>query len=153
MMKIGEALALIKAKKGYLVSQYELLNEHMYYEAGRSPDFKAEEIMENIEKAEEELRRLKLSVTKANMEKNLENDMSLAEAIIFVGDLRSKIAQMTKASKHPHRDRLFFDIEDKRIEYEPQIHPQEMEKKIQELEAKKTKLDAELQKANWKLEV
>ncbi len=152
-MKIGEALALIKAKKGYIASQYELLNEQMHYEVGKKPDFDAHEIIDNIEKTERELRQLKLSVAIANMEKKLDNEMSLAEAIIYIGDLRSKIGQMSKAAKNPHRGRLYYDVDEKRIEYVPQIHPKEIDNRVRELEAEKRKLDAELQKANWKLEV
>ncbi len=152
-MKIGEALALIKAKKGYIASQYELLNEQMYYEAGKKPDFEAHSIIENVEKAEKELRELKLAVTRANMDKKLENGVSLAEAIILIGDIRGKIAHMSKSVKNPHRGRLYYDVDEKRIEYVAQIHPKEIDDSVRELEAEKRKLDAELQKANWKLEI
>lgn len=152
-MKIGEALALIKAKRSYLVGQYELLNEQMYYEAGKKPDFDANEIIKNIEKGEKELMHLKLAVMRANMEKKLENGMSLAETIIFIGDIRSKISQMSRAAKNPHRDRLFYDMKDKRIEYVPQIQPKDIEAKVRELETEKRRLDAELQKANWGIDI
>ena len=152
-MKLGEALSLIKAKKGYLASQYELLREHMFYEAGKKPDFAAQDIMKNIEKAEKELKGLKLSVMEANMKSELEGGISPAEAILEIGDIRSKISQMVRAAKDPYKDKLYFRTDDKRIEYIPQIPLKEMEEKIHELEKRKLELDAELQKANWSIDI
>ncbi|MBI4171047.1 MAG: hypothetical protein HY514_05080 [Candidatus Aenigmarchaeota archaeon] len=152
-MKVGEALSLLKAKRSYLASQFELLKDQMFYEAGKKPDFSVSEILENIAKTESEIRQLKLSIMKTNVEEKLENGLTLAEAIISIGDLRSKMAQLEIIRKNPYKDRLFFRADDKRIDYIPQIPLQDIEKKIRELESKKNKLDAELQKANWSIEI
>lgn len=152
-MKLGEALSLVKARKGYLASQYELLKEHMFHEVGKKPEFAAAEILGNIEKTEKELRNLKISVMKANLNEKLESGMSPAEAILAIGDMRSRLAQMERAKKDPYKDRLLFRSDDKRIEYVPQVPLKELEDKIKELEARKIKLDAELQMANWKIEI
>ncbi len=152
-MKLGEALSLVKAKRGYLVSQYELLKEHMFYESGKKLEFNAAEILDNIERTEKELRHLKISVMKANLNEKLGSGMSPAEAILAIGDIRSRIAQMERAKKDPYKDRLLFRSDDKRIEYVSQVPLKELENKIKELEAKKIKLDAELQMANWKIEI
>lgn len=151
-MKLGEALSLVKAKRGYLASQYELLKEHMFYESGKKPEFNVAEILDNIEKTEKELRNLKISVMKANLNEKLESGMNPAEAILAIGDMRSRIAQMERAKKDPYKDRLLFRSDDKRIEYVSQVPLKELENKIKELEAKKIKLDAELQMANWKID-
>ena len=152
-MKLGEALSLVKAKRGYLASQYELLKEHMFYETGKKPEFAAIEILDNIEKTEKELRGLKISIMKSNLGERLESGMSPAEAIIAIGDIRSKIAQMERTKKDPYKDKLFFRADDKRIEYASQIPLKEIENKIKELDARKIKLDSELQMANWRIEV
>ncbi|MBI2172953.1 MAG: hypothetical protein HYT73_01940 [Candidatus Aenigmarchaeota archaeon] len=152
-MKLGEALSLIKAKKGYMASQYELMKEHMFYETGKKPEFAVADIFDNLEKAEKELRNLKISVMEANLSKKLENGMSPAEAIISIGDIRSRIAQMERAKKDPYKDRLLFRSDDKRIEYVSQVPLKELEDKIKALEARKIKLDAELQTANWNIDI
>ena len=152
-MKLGEALSLVKAKRGYLISQYELLKEHMFYEAGKKPEFSAAEILENIERTEKELRNLKISIMRANLNEKLESGMSPAEAIITIGNIRSRIANIERSKKDPYKDRLLFRSDDKRIEYVSQVSPKELENKIKELEAEKLRLDSELQMANWKIEV
>lgn len=152
-MKLGEALSLVKAKRGYLASQYELLKEHMFYESGKKPEFNVAEILDNIERTEKELHHLKISVMKANLNEKLENGMSPAEAILAIGDMRSRIAQMERARKDPYKDRLLFRSDDKRIEYVSQVPLKDLENKVKELETKKIKLDSELQMANWKIDV
>lgn len=152
-MKLGEALSLIKAKKGYLANQYELLKEHMFYEAGKKPEFSVAEILDNLEKAEKELLSLKISIMKANLNERLESGISPAEAILAIGDIRSRIAQMDRAKKDPYKDRLLFRSDDKRIEYVPQVPLKELEDIIKELESRKIRLDAELQMANWKIDI
>lgn len=152
-MKLGEALSVVKAKRGYLASQYELLREHMFHETGKKPEFSVTEIFENIEKTEKELRDIKISIMRANLHEKLASGISPAEAIIEIGDIRSRIAQMERAKKDPYKDKLFFRADDKRIEYVPQIPLKELENRIKGLESRKIKLDAELQMANWKIEI
>ena len=79
--------------------------------------------------------------------------MSPAEAILTIGDIRSRIAQMERAKKDPYKDRLLFRVDDKRIEYVPQIPLKDLEDKIKEFEARKIKLDTELQIANWNIDI
>lgn len=152
-MKLGEALSLVKAKRGYLAGQYELLKEHMFHEAGKKPEFVIAEILGNIERTEKELRDLKISVMRANLNEKLESGMSPAEAILVIGDIRSRLSQMHHAKKDPYKDRLLFRSDDKRIEYVSQVPLKDLESKIKELESKKIKLDSELQMVNWKIDV
>jgi len=154
-MKLGALLSEIKGKQSRLARLMETSKETMYVEVGKKPKLDYKEVSEEIDKLVGEIRQLKLKVMKTNLENIVQYPlpnpkMSLAEAIMKVGDLRSLISHKSGLIKY---SRVNLWDEDKKIDYKPQVEEKNIEKEIEDLSREKIKLDNAIQKANWSVEV
>jgi hypothetical protein len=152
MMKIGALLSDIKGKQSRLSRLMSVSKETMYVEVGKTPKMDYKELSSEIEKLVKDIRLSKLKIQEANMKNKLPDyDMSIAEAIMKVGDLRSLIAH--KSGLIRYSKTLSWDREEAKIEYNPQVEEKKIEKELEELSKEKIKLDNAIQKANWSIEV
>jgi len=104
-MKLGALLSEIKGKQSRLARLMETSKETMYVEVGKKPKLDYKEVSEEIDKLVGEIRQLKLKVMKTNLENIVQYPlpnpkMSLAEAIMKVGDLRSLISHKSGLIKY-----------------------------------------------------
>jgi flagellar biosynthesis/type III secretory pathway chaperone len=150
-MKLGALLSEIKGKQSRLARLMDISKETMYVQDGKTPKLDYNEVSKEINELIPEIRHLKLKVQEANLKNKLPDfNMSLAEAIIKVGDLRSLMSYKSSLIKYSKLN--LWDIEDKKIDYTPQMEEKELEKEIEELSKEKIKLDNAIQKANWSVE-
>lgn len=119
----------------------------MYVKEGKKPAFDVKELTDKINGKIDEIRKLKIQIMKTNLETKI-GDTTLAEAIVKIGDLRSKLANLTDLVKLDRSDWL-WSRKEKEIEYVPQIDEAMVEDEIKKLEKEKVKLDNEIQKLNW----
>ena len=94
---------------------------------------------------------MKIKIQESNLATNLEGeDISLAEAIIKVNDIRSKIAGLSnlfeKKSSWLYRDKDERDMIS-------QLDELEIEDEIEKLEIEKVQLDNKIQITNWRTEL
>jgi len=151
-MKLGEALSLLKKEKSRLARLILLRKANVYADEGKKPEFNPEKLTEEINQKLEEIRKLKINIQKTNLAKEIgEEKISIAEAIIKVGDLRSQIAQLSDLFEG-HKRSLYFEREQK-IPQVAHLSETEIEEEIERLEIFKTKLDNLLQIANWNVEL
>jgi len=102
-MKIGEALSKLKKEKGRLARLILLRKENVYVEQGKKTKFIPKELSKEIDQKVEDIRKLKIEIQKANLNTvvNGEN-ISLAEAIIKVKDIRSTLAHLSDLFEKKH---------------------------------------------------
>lgn len=153
-MKLGEALTLLKTKKGRLASLQNNRSEQFYVDVGKKPSFTYQELTEEIKKESGNIVALKLAIQEANLKSRLAGGtgMTIAEGIIRVGEFRSALANLEGMIKQSPLKRKFWDT-DKAVDQAPQVEPKEIDRTIQELSAKKSDIDNKLQTANWKVDV
>jgi len=152
-MKIGEALSELKSKKSQLARLIKIRKDTMYVEEDKAPKFEAQELTEQINNMIDEIRKLKIQIIKTNINTNI-GDITLQEAIIKIGDLRSHISNYSDLVKYSKEYGLFDTYVDKdKIELKPQISEINIEEKIKSLEKEKVKLDNKIQEANWKTDL
>lgn len=159
-MKIGEALAKTKLLKNKFLELQKLQRATFFVEEGKKKSADFDELSEEISQTLEELRRLKLEIQQANLENQLDwkgKRISLAEAILTVGDLRSRLAHIDKLVDEDEKfgmRRSYYDRKTKdEIEYQPQKTRVEILELKKEIEAEKTALDNLIQDTNWKTEL
>lgn len=151
-MKLGSLLSEIKGKQSRLSRLIDISKETMYVEDGKEPKMDYKEVSEETNKLIDDIRQLKLKVMKANLENTLpDSDMTLAEAILKVGDLRSRMSNKSGLIRYSKIH--IWNIDDKKIDFVPQVKEKEIEDEIKELSKEKIKLDNQIQKANWSIEV
>jgi uncharacterized protein YchJ len=149
-MKLGALLSEIKGKQSRLSRLMEVSKETMYVEEGKIPKMNYNEVSKEIDDLIANIRELKLKVQEANMKNTLpDSKMSLAEAIIKVGDLRSLISHKSGLIRYKTQ---FWGMEDKKVDYKPQVEEKKIEDEVEELSKEKIKLDNAIQKANWSIE-
>jgi len=109
-------------------------------------------LSEEINKKVDEIRDLKIKIQNTNLNSSIQDkNISLAEAIIKVGDIRSKIASLSNLFEKDRFSYLYRDRE--KIEKIPQLNEVEVEKEIAKLVSEKIILDNYIQMANWSLEL
>src|SRR3989344_8215078 len=114
-MNLGESLSLLKKEKSRLARLISLRKENIYLEKGKKSQFDIKQLSKNIEDKIEDIRKLKIKIQQTNLSVNIINDnISLAEAIIKVGDLRSKISQLTGLFERK-RSSWYFDKDQKEM--------------------------------------
>ena len=148
-MKLGAALSKLKSEKSQLARMIQIRKDTMYVKEGKRPAFDVE-ITDKINEKIDDIRKLKIQIMKTNLETKA-NDITLAEAIVKVGDLRSKLANLSELIKLDRYDSLFS--REKQVEYIPQVDEKIVEDEIKELEKEKVKLDNEIQKSNWTIDL
>jgi Na+/phosphate symporter len=150
-MNLGEALSLLKKEKSRLARLISLRKENVFVEEGKKTEFDPKKLSEDIEKKIEDIRKLKIRIQKTNISSKLERDnLTIAEAIIKIGDIRSKLSNLSSLFERK-RDRWYFDKDTKN--YIPQLDESETEEEIEKLEAEKTALDNKIQISNWNTEL
>jgi len=151
-MKLGALLSEIKGKQSRLARLMSISEQTMYVEKGKTPKLNYKETSEEIDKLIPEIRQLKLKVQEANLRNKLPDfNITLAEAIIKVADLRSLMSHKSGLIKYSKEN--LWGMEDKKIDYIPQMEEKELEKEVEELSREKIKLDNAIQKANWSIDV
>ena len=152
-MKLGAALAELKSRQSQLARLIQIRQDTMDYESNKKPKMDAKELTEQINTMIDDIRKLKLQIMKTNLETELSTGITLSEAIIKIGDLRSKIANYHQLVKY-ERDRYsFFEGERKTKDVIPQVEEKKIEEEIKKLNEEKLKLDNEIQQANWKVDL
>ena len=147
-MNIGEALTLLKKEKSRLSRLISLRKDNVFVEVGKKTEFNVSELTEKINKKTEEIRFLKIKIQKTNVSAIVIGDeITLAEAIIKVNDLRGKIGDLSKMFDKK-RNSWYFEKEKK--ETISQIEESSIEDEIERLENEKAKLDNDIQMTNWK---
>lgn len=157
-MKIGEALARTKLLKNKLVELQKLQRKTFFVEEDKKKEADFEELERELLKVMDELRELKLRIQRANLNITVEwkdRSISLAEAILIIGDIRSRLAQLDEiGSDSKFGVRSLFDRKTKdEVEYLPQKSRVELLELKRRLEAEKTALDNLVQNTNWRAEI
>ena len=150
-MKLGEALSKLKKERSKLARLIQLRKDHVYVEAGKQPTFDPQKITVEIETQIEAIRKLKIQVQKTNLTTDVKGEeLSLAEAIIKVNDIRSKIAHLStvfeKKSSWLYRER-------DQKEMIALLDEEEIENELEKLEIAKVQLDNKIQITNWMTEL
>ncbi|MEK6854840.1 MAG: DIP1984 family protein [Nanoarchaeota archaeon] len=149
-IKLGEALSLLKKERSRLARLLSLRKENVYVEEGKKTSFDPKKLSKDIDKKIEEIRELKIKIQNTNLNTLVsEEDISLAEAIIKINDIRSQIARLSDLFE---RKSYFFRDKDE-IRMIPQMDQSEIEKEIENLEIQKSKLDNQIQVTNWNAEL
>jgi hypothetical protein len=152
-MNIGESLSLLKKEKSRLARLISLRKENVFVEEGKKSEFNPKELGQQIDKKIEEIRKLKIQIQEANLRTSIAGEkINLAEAIIKVNDIRSKIAQLSNLFERK-RGSWFSYSEKEKKEFFPQMGESEVEEEIEKLEIEKSKLDNKIQMTNWKTEL
>lgn len=150
-MNLGEALSLLKKEKSRLARIIGLRKNNIYVEEGKKPEFDPEKLSKEIDNKIDEIRHLKVRIVKTNLNAKIAGDnISLTEAIIKVGDIRSKIAQLSNLFENK---RSSWYIEKEQKPSVAQLSESEIEDEIEALEIEKGKLDNKIQMANWNTEL
>jgi len=150
-MKLGAALSRLKSEKSQLARMIQIRKDTMYVKEGKRPAFDVKELTDRINEKIDDIRKLKIQIMRTNLETKAD-DITLAEAIVKVGDLRSKLANLSELIKLDRSDWL-WGRKEKEVEYIPQVDEKIVEDEIKELEKEKVKLDNEIQKSNWTVDL
>lgn len=146
-MKLGEALSKLKKEKSRLARLILLRKENVFVEEGKKTKFDPKKLSEEIDNRIDEIRKLKIKIQKTNLNTTIAGEkITLAEAIVKINDLRSKIAHLSDLFEKK-RDFLFRDKDEK--EMIAQLDELEIEDEIEKLEIEKVQLDNKIQISNW----
>lgn len=146
-MNLGEALSKLKKEKSRLARLISLRKENVYSEKGKETKFSPKELSKEIDAKIDEIRKLKLKIQQANLTAKVHGEeITLAEAIIKVNDLRSKIAHLSTLFEKKER---WFYREKNEPEMIAQLNEREVEDEIESLENEKVILDNKVQTTNW----
>ena len=154
-MKIGKALSEKKAAQNKLARLLSVRSQVFLHDKGKKPDMTVQELEREIAAATKTIRDLKLRIIYTNCTAPLDNEMTLQEAIIRLGDIRSELSAYNallelKAEpsddlyglrRQPVRDRV------------AQLTKKDLLARIEGLEAQKYELDALIAKANNTLDL
>lgn len=152
-MKLGEALAQLKKEKSRLARLISIRKENVYVEKGKKTPFDPREVGKKINEKIEEIRELKIKIQKTNLSTKIpEQDISLAEAIISIGDIRSQMANLRTLFEDKRE--YSWRLRDKdTIEKIPQLNEKEIEEEMESLETEKIRIDNLIQVTNWETEL
>ena len=148
-MKISKALSEKKAAQNALSRLITMRSRSLYYDKSKEPELDFGETEKEIADKRQRIDELKLRVSYTNCHTQLPNGMSLQEAIIKLGNLRSELKCYNELLEKEASDRLvYYGGKAQVIEYVPQVDKKYLLKRIEELEARKYELDALIAKAN-----
>ena len=150
-MKLGEALSKLKKERSRLARLISLRKDNVYVEEGKETKFDPKKLSEEINEKIEDIRKLKIKIQESNLAANLEEeDIILAEAIIKVNDIRSKISHLSNLFEDKS-SRSYRDKDE--IEFVSQLDELKIEDEIEKLEIEKVQLDNKIQITNWRTEL
>jgi len=146
-MNLGEALSLLRKEKSGLARLINLRKDNVYVEEGKKPEFNPKKISEEINTKIDEIRKLKIRIAKTNLDTEISGErITLSEAIIKIGDIRSKLASLNNLFE---RKRSSWYVEKETKNFISQLDETEIEEEIEKLEIEKAKLDNKVQMTNW----
>ena len=152
-MKLGEALSKLKKEKSKLARLISLRKDNVFVEEGKQTPFDPQKLSPEINQKISDIRKLKIQIQKTNLETTVQGDnISLAEAIIKINDLRSKIASLSKVFDRKS-DWLYRTKDNEKKENIPQLDEEEIEEEIEKLIIAKVQLDNKIQITNWTTEL
>lgn len=150
IMKLGEALSNLKKERTRLARLITLRKENVFVEKGKQTVFSPKQLSEEIDKKTNEIRILKLQIQTTNLQTKLKlENMSLAEALLKINDIRNKIEKLSSLFE---RKRELWSREEEK-ELVPQLDENKIEEEIKNLESEKVKLDNIIQMTNWNTEL
>lgn len=157
IMKLFEALAEVKTLKERLVQVSNFRQSSIVYDADSEPDFKYEELSQQIDNTLERITELKLAVEAANLAHTVtvgSEEMSLAKAILELSNIRTKltyISNLLNLEKSDIFGRVRRTKED--VVQRWQKTPAELLQLHAEYQMRKNLLDAAIQEANHRVTV
>jgi hypothetical protein len=92
-------LALRKSLEQKIVDLVELRNDTFQYPADEMPEFRFVDLTDQIKATVNDLGRLKVAITRANLDTKLPNGFSLYENILELGGVRAAIGQLKQLLK------------------------------------------------------
>ncbi len=151
-MKVGEALSLLKKERSRLARLISLRKENIFVLEGEKSPFNPEELSSQIDKKIDEIRELKIKIQKTNMNFKISGeDITLAEAILKIGDIRSKMSSLSRLFEDKRDSWSFRDKDEKKRV--SQLDEQKIEDELEKLEIEKAQLDNRIQMANWTIQL
>lgn len=146
-MKLGEALSKLKKEKSRLSRLIQLRKQNIFVEKGKKPKFDPKQLTKEIDTKVEEIRQLKVKILETNLKTRVGGEnISLAEAIIKVRDIRSQLAQL--ASLFEDKRVTLFRTKDEK-EMVTTMEETLVEDQIEKCEIQKVQLDNKIQITNW----
>lgn len=146
-MKLGEALSKLKKEKSRLARLILLRKENVYVGEGRKTKFDPKKLSEDIDEKIKKIRKLKIKIQETNLNTKVGGEsITLAEAIVKVNDLRSKLAHLSSLFENK-RGYLYRDKDEK--EMIAQLDELKIEDEMEKLEIEKVQLDNKIQMTNW----
>lgn len=149
-MKLGAALSKLKSEKGKLARLINLRKKNAYVEQGIEPAYSFDTLSNGIDEKIEEIRKLKIQIQKTNVKTMLDEKITLAEAIVTIGDLRSQIAKLSDVTE---RETFLSRWDRDHKVYIPTFDEKELERKLERVELEKVQLDNKLQKRLWEVDL
>ena len=154
---IGEALTEIRVSKSELDRLLTARRNSFTHRADEevSPEEDYDALTKSIDKKMEDIRKLKIAVSKANLNKIVdtpEGTMPLAEAILLVGEYRSKLAMFQNLSEQFRDRRISFMSKDD-VKTKQQKKMDFINNEIRNFEERKARLDNFIQAINWQVEL
>ncbi len=154
-MNLGEALLELKSMKSELSRLHEARKNSFRFPQGGKPEDGFDSVCVEIAALSEKIRKLKVKVEATNQRHVIdtpEGKTSLAEAIHYIGDMRSELSALESLREKFKNEDSYRWTKDE-TKYECQISQKELLQKINELEKKKVRMDAFLSSWNWKVDV
>lgn len=146
-MKLGEALSKLKKERSRLARLIMLRKENVYVEEGKKTKFDPKKLSKEIDKKIDEIRELKIKIQKTNLDARVDGEnITLAEAIAKINDLRSKLNHLSKLFEEKE---LYSFRDRERKQKIAQLDELEVEDEIEKLEIEKVQLDNKIQITNW----
>ena len=150
-MLLGAALQELKIMQSKLARLYVLRRETFNYLENKEIEVDFNQISAEITELVEEIRVLKVNITKTNNNTLIEVDgrtISIQELILIIGDLRSDLSQLEYL-----KPRGPVYLGGQAVEYIPQQKQDEIANLISNIEEKKAEMDKLLQAKNWAVEL
>ena len=148
-MILGESLSLLRKEKSRLARVILLRKDNVHVYEDEKSSFDPNILSKEIDQKIEVIRKLKIKIQKTNLNTIVDGEnISLAEAIIKVGDIRSKIASLSGLFEKKRDSWLYREKEEKKKI--AQLDEQKVEDDLEKLENEKSQLDTKIQITNWK---
>lgn len=157
-MKIYEALAEVKTLKSRLIQLSKFRESSLVHDADSEPDFKYEELSEQIDKSLDRETELKIAIQAANLASTVrigDAEMQLAKAILELSNIRTKLTYLSSMLNVEKRSDLFGWRHRSKDDI-----PQKCQKSPAELlqlqalyENQRNLLDAAIQEANHRVSI
>ncbi len=157
IMKLFEALAEVKTLKERLVQVSNFRQSSIIYDADSEPDFKYEELSQQIDNTLDRITELKLAVEAANLAHTVtvgREEIPLAKAILELSNIRTKltyISNLLNLEKSDIFGRVRRTKED--VVQRWQKTPAELLQLQGEYQKRKNLVDAAIQEANHRVTV